>query len=269
MALKSRPGTTATADVERVVFYPDRIYIDAHASNGSETKIVITPQFAYRRGAEVSGDLPPAALEDARSYVKFDIYYVAQHQSDFVFTIDGQETVGSEKCDRLRLKRNDGKEEVWSIDSTGKICRRTGKNSSGEYSTEFSDFQWVDGVNVPFHLHASHDVVTTDITVKQYVVNPYSYMLPTGLFDPPPATQMTQTIQTTQATNVPNTFPMPSTGGGLRVTVLEEQSVPYVEKLGEGPSTSCNITGGSNTGRRRTRLEIGPTAGPTPRPLCI
>jgi len=234
----SRSGTTASYEVERVVFYPDRIYMASHASGGADTKIVITPQFAYGRGPQGNGNLPPAMLDDQRSSMRFEIPYVAQHQSDFVFIAAGQETIGTEECDRLRLKRNDGNEEVWSLDSHGRLLRRTGKGASGEYSVDYSDFRWVDGMNVAFHRHVSHDGLINDITIKQYVLNPSSYSLPTGLFDPPPVTQ---------AAYASNTIPTPSPSGGLTIRVLEEKSVPYVQKLGGGPSTSCNISGGSNT----------------------
>ena len=235
---QNRSGSTTTSEVERVAAYPDRLYLEGRSADGPVTKIVITSQLAYVSNGQGRSEFPAAKAEDYRTGMRFDIPYVAQHRSEFTFTPDGQETVGTDRCDKLRLKRNDGKEEVWSIDQTGRIRRRVGRSSSGEFSTENSDFQWADGVNIPFHRHSTDaSGLTTDTTIKLYQVNPSRYAMNTELFDPP----------TEERSNASYTTPVPGPSGGLTIRVLEEKSVPYVQKLGGGPSTSCNISGGSNT----------------------
>ncbi len=195
--------------------------------------LVVSSQFAYASNGQGKSQVPAPILEDDRTGMKFDIAYVAQHMSEFAFSYDGQ-SVAKEKCDRVRVKHNDGKEESWSIDQTGKILRRSGRSSSGEYSVESSDFRLVDGVNVAFHRHGTNGSVTTGITVKLYQVNPPRYAMNAALFDTP-TEQLNQTSPTQQSS------------AGLRIRVLEEKSVPYEQKMGGGPSTSCNISGGSNT----------------------
>jgi hypothetical protein len=235
---QTHSGSISTYEVERVAVYPDRLYLEARSTTGLVNKVVLTPQTAYASNGQGGSDLPAATAEEQRTGMMFEIPSVAQHRSEFTFTLDGQETVGTDKCDKLRLKHNDGKEEVWSIDQAGRILRRVGGQSSRTFSVEYSDFQSADGLNIPFHRHATNvsgDI--TDTTIKVYQVNPPRYEMNAALFDPP----------TEQRSNLSDTSPAPSPSGGLTIKVLEEKSVPYVQKLGGGPSTSCNISGGSNT----------------------
>jgi len=76
----------------------------------------------------------------------------SRNTREFTFAYDGQDTIDGEKCDRLRIKHSDGKQEVWSLDQSGKVRRMVAWLSSGEVSTDFSDFRLVDGVNAPFHV---------------------------------------------------------------------------------------------------------------------
>ena len=157
--------------------------------------------------------------------------------AEFTFVLDGQETVGSEKCDRVRVRLGDGKEEVWTIDSSGKTLRRTGKSSTGDYSLQNSDFRQVDGLTYPYHRITVTNGSTIESSYKLYQVNPPRYALNAALFEPPKE----------RAANATYAPPPTAPGGGLTLRVVEEQSVPYVQKLGGGPSTSCNISGGSTT----------------------
>ena len=233
-SVQDHSGSTISSEVERIVVYPDRLYVEARSAAGTVNTLVVSSQFAYASNGQGKSQVPAPILEDYRTGMKFDIAYVAQHMSEFAFSYDGQESVAKEKCDRVRVKHNDGKEESWSIDQTGKILRRSGRSSSGEYSVESSDFRLVDGVNVAFHRHGTNGSVTTGITVKLYQVNPPRYAMNAALFDTP-TEQLNQTSPTQQSS------------AGLRIRVLEEKSVPYEQKMGGGPSTSCNISGGSNT----------------------
>ena len=236
---KTLPSSTSTTfEIERIAAYPDRLYLESHSSDGSVAKLVITSQMAYVSNGQGRSEFPAAKAEDYRTDMKFDIPYVAQHQSEFTVTLDGQETIGTDVCDKLRLKRNDGKEQVWTIDQTGKIRRRVATRSSGEVSIEYSDFRWADGVNIAFHRHTTEaSGLTSDTAIKLYQVNPPQYAMNAALFEAP----------TAEHSDVSHTTPAQNPSGGLAIRVLEEKSVPYVQKLGGGSSTSCNISGGSNT----------------------
>lgn len=182
---QNRSASTTTSETERIIVYPDRLYAEVHPFAGPVTKLVLTPQFAYSDNGQGRRDLPDAMAEDLRTGMKFEVPYVAQHMREFTFAYDGQDTIDAEKCDRLRIKHSDGKQEVWSIDQSGKIRRMVAWLSSGEVSTEFSDFRFVDGVNIPFHRRSTGGYGTTETTVKLYQVNPPRYEINSALFDIP------------------------------------------------------------------------------------
>ncbi len=229
---QSHSGSTKTFQVERTASYPDRLYIELHNGTEPATAIVITPQSVYSQIAGQSKGTPSAGVvEDYRTGLKFDSPYIAQHISEFTSSYEGRDMVGEQQCDKVRISHNSGKAETWCIDSDGRVLRKSGMSSFGEYSTEFSDFRSVDGVNLPFHRHSTNGDGTTDTTVASYQLNPPRYEMSAALFDPPPS-QPTSAASFTQPTST-----------GLRIRVLEEKSVPYVQRLGGGPSTSCYISG--------------------------
>jgi hypothetical protein len=236
-ATKSASGSKTTAEVERIAVYPDRLYIETRPAVGPITAVVVTPEFAYLSNSQGKTQLPPAIAGDYRTAMKFDTAYVAQHMGEFTFALDGQETVGSEKCDRVRIKLGDGNEEVWTIDGSGKTLRRTGRSSTGDYSIQNSDFRGIDDLTYPYHRITATSGSTIESSFDLYQVNPPKYALNAALFDPPKG----------QTANTSYTLPAPGAGGGLTIRVLEGQSVPYVQKIGGGPSTSCTISGGSTT----------------------
>lgn len=242
---ENRLGSIITYEYERQVVYPDRVYLEIHNSTGAITRVVVTPQSAYVSNGQVRSELAAAQAEELRTSIRFELGYITQHMSEFTFSAEGQDTVGGKQCDRLRVRRADGMEQSWSIDPDGKIVRRVEHRLTGEATTDYSEFQWADGLNIGFRRHGTPgNGITQDTTIKQFQVNPSSYYLNVALSDPP----------SVQPSPAPNPLPAPAANGGLTIRVLEAQSVPYVQKLGGGPSTTCNITGGSNTTMSATTI---------------
>jgi hypothetical protein len=235
---ENRSGAIIAYEFELQVVYPDRAYFEIHDSAGAITKVVVTPQAAYVSNGQARSELAAAQAGEQRTMLKFDLAYVAQHMTEFTFSVDSHERVGANECERLRVRRNDGAEQFWSVDLNGKIVRRIEHHLTGDSTVDYSEFQWADGLNIGFRRRiTSSNGITQDTTIKQYQVNPSSYYLNAALSDSTNA----------QQSPASNPFPAPADNGGLTLRVLEAQSVPYVQKLGGSPSTSCNITGGSNT----------------------
>ena len=228
VASRTQTGATGTAvsEVERVAYYPDRLYLSIN-SNGQVSKEVITPAFNYRASGKMTIGIPPADLENLRSNIQFDSAYIAQHKSAFVLSYDGSENIGEEIFDKLRIRNGEGKEVVWTLDQSGRIHRITSKDNSGEVVTELSDYRLVDGVNVAFKRHVVGSGRTSDLILTQFEINP---SINPALFTPP----------------------VEQPAAGLQIRVLQEKSVPYVQQSGGGISTSCSISGSANTSMTAT-----------------
>ncbi len=232
-----KPGGTTTFRVERQIIFPDRIYEELHGANNSVWTLVIRPDGSYATNGSTRVAAPSAVVEDRLTWVKFDVAYIAQHLSEFTLTATGTEDIGTDSCERLQLISQFG-EQTWSIDSTGRIRRRVLKSSFGGTTViDYFDFKSFGGLQLAAHRHAVEPNGTTDTTIEDFQANPAAYAIKPEILDehgPPPSDP--------QRNYVPTQAP-----GGLTIRVLEAQSVPYVQKLGGGPSTSCNITGSSNT----------------------
>src|ERR1035438_3636385 len=57
------PAGTVVSEVERVVYYPDRLYLSV-ILNGQPNKLVITPTFNYRALGKMTTDVPTAELDN-------------------------------------------------------------------------------------------------------------------------------------------------------------------------------------------------------------
>jgi hypothetical protein len=234
---QTRLQGTTTFEMERQMIYPDRIFLEMRRSNFPSTQLVIRPDGNYALNGSTRSVAPPAYVSDQLTVMKFDAAYIAQHRSEFTAILDGKDEINGDSCDRLRISTTDGKEEIWSVDSASRIRRRIQTTSSGKVTINYSDFKTIDGVNVAFQRHAIDPNGTTDTTIKFYKFNPPRYSMTSALTEEHP---------TQGGTVSSRALPRPI-DGSLAIRVLEAQSVPYVQKLGGGPSTSCNISGGSNT----------------------
>lgn len=228
---QSGPSGVISLDFERVTSYPDRVYVLRTSTSGPavSSKLVLTPEFSYIASGKMITAIPAATLEATRTGLEFDAIYIAQHIADFHLSYEGSEDLNGETVDRLRLKNSSGKEIVWSIDQIGRIRRSVLNAGSGEVVTESSDYRLVDGLTIPFKRHTVEKGVAYDYILSQYQVNP---VLDAGWFSPPAERPAT----------------------GLRVKVLQEQSVPYVQQAGGGVSTTCHIAGSANTSMNATAM---------------
>lgn len=228
---QSGPSGVISLDFERVTSYPDRVYVLRTSTVGPATsnKLVLTPEFNYIASGKMITAIPATTLETIRTGLDFESAFIAQHIADFHLSYEGSEDLNGEAVDKLRLKNSGGKETVWSIDQIGRVRRTMRNDGSGEVVTDLSDYRLVDGVTIPFKRHVVENGVVYDYILSQYQVNP---VMDGAWFSPP--------------TGRP--------AAGLRIKVLQEQSVPYVQQSGGGVSTTCNIAGSANTSMNATTM---------------
>jgi hypothetical protein len=93
--------------------------------------------------------------------------------------------------------------------------------------TDLSDYRLIDGINVSFKRRSVESGRISEFILRQYEINPAT---DSAWFSPPAEQPM----------------------AGLRVKVLEANSVPYEQKIGGGISTTCNIAGSANTSLNAT-----------------
>ncbi len=149
--------------------------------------------------------------------------YIAQHRDQYSCVSQGTEQIGNVRTAKLKI-RGEGVEVVWNTDpATSRILRTTIETPTRQSVTDYSDWRMVDGINVSFARHTVAGGVTTTLTIGEYAVDP---VMDVSIFQAP-AGQVA--------------------AAGLTFKVLQEQSVPYVVQTNGGISTSCNISGSTNT----------------------
>ena len=229
--IQTSPSGIISLDFERVTVYPDKLYVLRKSTVGPvvSNKLVLTPEFNYIATGKMTTAVPATTMEAIRAGLEFDAAYVAQHIAEFRASYEGSEDLSGEIIDKLRLRSNTGKEAVWSIDQTGRVRRMTLNPGSGEVVTELSDYRLVDGMNIPFKRHVVENGVAYDYVLNQYQINP---AMDAAWFSPPAERP----------------------AAGLRIKVLQEQSVPYVQQTGGGVSTTCQIAGSANTSMNATTM---------------
>lgn len=209
---------TVSSQVERITVFPDKIYMAEQVSTGVLNKIVVTPEFNYSSSAKMTGTVPTATLDDLRGSLKIDPIYVAQHRGDYSCVAEGMEQVGNVTTAKIKIS-GQGREVHWNIDPTnGRLLRIRSSATSGETTTDLSDWRQVDGVYVPFGRHIAANGRTTEVAISEYQVNP---TIDTSLFEAP-----SRQIAT-----------------GFTFKVLQSESVPYVVQSGGGVTTNCQIYG--------------------------
>jgi hypothetical protein len=62
-------------DGERVVVYPDKVYMRSQAPNGVEYKTVVTPDLNYQVSGKMTSALPLSTLENVRAAIKNESAY--------------------------------------------------------------------------------------------------------------------------------------------------------------------------------------------------
>ncbi len=269
-----RSGASAgdISEFERVASYPGRIYLSVRPSAGPSVTEVLTPEFNYFRNGNTTSAMDAVTLQALRTGLRFDPLYIARHPGDLTLFYDGSEGLGTEKRDKIRLRDTEGVEEVWSLDETGRIRRITRKAASGKVTvTDLADYRLVDGVYIAFILHSvAENGLTIDLVATQFQIDP---VIDPGWFAGPPLAASTASppapptadpstlwgrtaveVEASKATPEASSLPAAQPSGGLRIKVLQEQSVPYVVQSGGGISTTCSIAGAANTTATATAL---------------
>jgi hypothetical protein len=219
----STTGTTASFQVERVLVFPDRIYVTSQSSTGLDSKMVITPEFNYSSSGKMTGAVAAPTLADYRDGAKIDPLYIAQHIGDYSCVSEGTEQIGSVTAIKLKIS-GQGQEVHWSVDPiNGRLLRTRRTNAaSHEVVVNYSDWRLVNGIYASFQRKGVEEGRATDLTITEYEVNP---AIDLKLFDPPAA----------------------QVSGSFTFKVLQSESVPYVVQTGGGISTSCQISGSTTT----------------------
>jgi len=219
----SSTGIAVSSQMERIGVYPDKAYVTTQIPGGSVTKMVVTPEFNYVSSGNMVNAVAAPVLTDVRDAIKTEPLYVAEHIADYSCTAEGTEQVGNVAAAKLKISGG-GKEAHWSIDPiTGRLLRfRIINAASREVVVDYSDWRLVQGVYVPFQRHRVEDGSVTNAAVSEYELNP---TIDPKIFEPP------------------NQSP----AGAFTFKVLQSESVPYVVQTGGGISTSCQISGSSNT----------------------
>ncbi len=210
---------------ERVTVLSPRlaVYYLRQPTAGSTMKLVFTPEFNYTISGKVTTVLPPSTIQNLEYGQKVEPIYIAQHRDQYSCVSQGTEQIGNVRTAKLKI-RGEGVEVVWNTDpATGRLLRTTIANPTGQSVTDFSDWREVDGISVSFARHSIAGGVTTTVTISEYAINS---VMDASMFQAP-AGQVA--------------------AAGLTFKVLQEQSVPYVVQTNGGISTSCNISGSTNT----------------------
>ena len=158
-ALKSKFSVTqkegpmaGTIQAESTVVFPDRIKVDLQSPQGSFS-IIVTPEAGFA-SAEGMGtqDLPASRKSESLDQIHRDLIYIGQHVSDPAFSFssaghDGELAIVDVSGPGVNMR--------WFVDpQTGKIAREThkslGQSGPVDAETDFSDWQSVEGLNLPF-----------------------------------------------------------------------------------------------------------------------
>lgn len=220
----SRATGRSSYSLERVTVYPSNIYVSSEPSIGASSRFVLTPEFNYLTVGKMTTGIPASTIQELGSGLKLELVYISQHRDQYSCASAGTEQIGNYSTAKLKVK-GQGVEGLWNIDpSTGRLLRTTIATapSSDQALTDLSDWRQVDGIYVPFTRHTAKGGVSTDVTISSYEVNPVT---DAGLFQAP-ADQPTAAIT---------------------LKVVQSESVPYVVQTNGGISTSCNISGSTNT----------------------
>jgi hypothetical protein len=217
-----RAAGTQTYQVERVTDYSGSVYMALQQSTGIGAKTVLTPAFSYMVIGKMTSTIPPETLQELSLALKMDPIYVSHHREQYTCALEGDERVGNSKATRLRVT-GENAEGVWSVDSaSGHILRISARVGTSDQATDYSDWRQVGGIYLAFRRHFSKPGMTSDATINDIQVNP---SIDAHLFQPPDS----QRLQT------------------LTFKVLQEESVPYVVETNGGVSTTCKISGSTDT----------------------
>ncbi len=182
--VRTTQGKTTTFEWDKIRVFPDSFYMSGNASGAEPYIQVITNDACYRRLGKTVSLVTGDDLASIREGMKFDLAYIAMHRDQFSVAYAGEEQLGNVTVKAIRLTlAGTQRDTVWKIDSqTGRILLAVDHSRSGDTVTEFSDFRTVAGLIYPFKRHITAQVITSDVTVIDYEVNPE---IDTALFESP------------------------------------------------------------------------------------
>lgn len=210
--------------LDRIRVFPDSLYLSGNNLGAKPYVQVITNNISYKRIGESASLVTGDDLTSIREVMKFDLIYIALHYDQFSVSYVEDEQLGNTAVKAIRLtlvgtQRN----EIWKIDpQTGRILSTVDHSRSGDRVTEYSDFGTVAGLVYPFKRHITAQGVISDVTIKDFEVNPE---IDAALF------------------SRPDDLP----AGLLTIRVLQSQSVPYTQQVGNSANANCSISGAAST----------------------
>lgn len=232
-------GTSSSFERELTKVFPDSI-ATVDDRTGSKQTEVVGHDFGYRNRLGNTTAIPWADIVTTQQLMKFDPIYVGQHRQDFspAFACEEQATSA---CDVLRLTEiTSNTSALWVLDPRSKrvLSIRTMKPLP-EQQIEFSDYQLVNKIDLPFHIVTTLKNQRTEETVQKCEINPY---VDPVLFQKPESSRPKPVAE------IPTpVVSAPAESGGLTLRVLQSESVPYVQESGGGIATNCSIVGTANT----------------------
>ena len=162
---------------EQVTLFPDRAWQKLSSPMGEMT-IVVTPSGGFMAGAMGNRDMPASRNEEILADLKRELLAVVQHMDDpnYNFAAGAEEKVGDVDARILEVDAG-GAPVRWYVDEkTGRILRAAspaGGPQPGERVTEFSNWQSVDGVTLPFRKARTFGgKKESDVEIQEIVFNP-------------------------------------------------------------------------------------------------
>jgi len=185
------PQGELTIDTDSTTVYPDKLRVTMKTPMGEMTRVV-TPEDAFMvvpgRG---TNPMPAPMKAEALKDTKHDLIFIASHLDDpgYSFRAEGTEKVGESEGSVLEIS-GEGVTTRFVVDSqTGAVLsssyQSTGMQGPVQRQVVFSDWQQVDGINLPFKRVVNENGEQAAITqIKQLKVNP---QVESNLFAKPPA----------------------------------------------------------------------------------
>lgn len=175
MVMKSPQGEISL-EVEELVAFPDQLFQRISTPMGEMT-MAVSPARAFMKTPRGTQDLPASRKEDALDSVRREPLFIAQHGDDpkFTFAVGGSEKIGDVEA-RILDVSGDGAEVRWFVDpQTGRILRSSartlGMGGPAEEVTDYSDYQTVDGVSVPFKEKVNQGGQEGSSEIKEFHLN--------------------------------------------------------------------------------------------------
>ncbi len=164
---------------ESTIVFPDQSRLNLETPQGN-VAIVLSPTAAFM-SAEGMGtqDMPASRKSEGLDQIHRDLLYVAQHVSDpaFSFTAAGTDNSGGTETAIVDVS-GPGVNLRWFVDpQTGKVVRETyktmGMSGPADGETSFSDWQSIEGLNLPFHrANKQNGQESSQVQYKSIQLNP-------------------------------------------------------------------------------------------------